>query len=1507
MDRSSTKSRAYPAVLYLTMMLLVLAVAARQSQAQTTPQFATPTNLSGSNTFPLSSTTNKMQMQYQAGEFSGAFAGQITRVYLQRSNATAQSTFTNLTISIGQSATWPSSTTTYFTPVTVCYYAATTIIPAGVIDDWVGITLTTPFTYDPTQHLIVIVCQEGYTNGIYLRNLTTTPTPRRLYSSGGCSTAAPTSNSGARYNFGFDLVASGPMTYTSSTTTQGLTSPVATGTSNQEIIGMQVVTSGSQSPFAATSFTLNTTGSTSPANMTAARVFYTGSSATFTATNQFGTTVNNPNGLFTVNGTQVLGPGNNYFWLAYDISSTATVGHVVDAQCTGMVVGGIARVPTVSSPAGSRSIIELMSGLYTINPTGSGSRNFTSFTNAVAALTSVGISGPVTFQVAAATYTEAITIPEIVGASSTNTITFDGGAGNASTRILQYSCPAQYDRVVMLNGADYVRFRNLTIRATGTTYGYGFLFTNSADYNEISDCNIEAYGGASGSDCNGIIASTTTSVSGTGDHGNYNLIQDNNITGGYYGIRWNGSSSSDYTTAVGNQFINNTVVDWYYAGFYIYYPGGQLQVKRNRSIQRTTGTFTTSSGYAYYIYYANDGPEISYNYGFSAYYLLYVYRPNNYYSSINNRAKVYNNMCASNGTSTNYGLYVSYPRYTDCLYNSMFMKTTGTVYGFYSYGETTAYDNRFANNWIVLEGTGTFYAQYQMGAGTSVAYSLFDNNAFYRVGTGTTNFYWQGTSYSSLPLMQAASPGFNQNSVYGDPYFASATDLHSTSDIGYQAGIAVSGYTDDFDGDIRPATPCIGADEYPQPPPQYDVSINDVRLNYADNKWSRMEGTATHAVDVVLETHGRNTTPSGISITYKVGSMPASEFDGVQETFNPSWSGGKATVTFNQKITGLIPTAGLTVYTKVFWSLDGDAANNTGSDMRRIDNAKIHGREDFNSMIAPAFSDDPGYLDYAWKLDNGGGSAAWSVANGVGSAGSNALMYPGDTQAASDWVFTPGAELREGSSYRLAFNMKSVSGAAQRVEVAWGMSPDAGSMTTFVTFSNFTNTAFMTAKQLAAGLDPYFNTPNMTGVYYLGFKVTSNAGAGAVVIDDIVLDDNPSPPPKIAFGLPGDPINTFIDSPSRKLQYQANYKAPGLITKSYQVASMTNIYGADGDFLWDVETTTPWLRVTKATPDPTLQGYNFTPPRPRQFQDFTLTVNPNGLAPGLHIGQITLYGILFNNDFPPPSSGLIATNEPLTIDVELRIVNAGSKTGPAYEEMTIAGLLASGNTYNFTGQGTGNPIATVDVTGGSINGMTIRVYPNQLPLNLARMLYVKRYWQITTGSGGYWTANITFPYADQEALMIADRNQLHGVRQPVTRGPWEDPIMGTASASDPSMNLVKVFDFNPTNIGGNIALAQSYIMGKQGDGVPQSFGLEQNFPNPFNPSTSVSFSVAEERPVRIVVYNGLGVQVGELMNDILPTGRYSVDFDASGLPSGRYVVRMTAGDFVQSRQMVLSK
>ena len=78
-------------------------------------------------------------------------------------------------------------------------------------------------------------------------------------------------------------------------------------------------------------------------------------------------------------------------------------------------------------------------------------------------------------------------------------------------------------------------------------------------------------------------------------------------------------------------------------------------------------------------------------------------------------------------------------------------------------------------------------------------------------------------------------------------------------------------------------------------------------------------------------------------------------------------------------------------------------------------------------------------------------------------------------------------------------------------------------------------------------------------------------------------------------------------------------------------------------------------------------------------------------------------------------------------------------------------------------------------------------------------------------------------------------------------------------------------------------------------------------PQPFNPSTTIIFDVPSMAAVRIEVYNTLGPMVAELLNGEVTPGRHTVLFDASGLPSGLYMVRMQSGEFMATRKMNLVK
>ncbi len=88
---------------------------------------------------------------------------------------------------------------------------------------------------------------------------------------------------------------------------------------------------------------------------------------------------------------------------------------------------------------------------------------------------------------------------------------------------------------------------------------------------------------------------------------------------------------------------------------------------------------------------------------------------------------------------------------------------------------------------------------------------------------------------------------------------------------------------------------------------------------------------------------------------------------------------------------------------------------------------------------------------------------------------------------------------------------------------------------------------------------------------------------------------------------------------------------------------------------------------------------------------------------------------------------------------------------------------------------------------------------------------------------------------------------------------------------------------------------------------PGSYALGQNYPNPFNPVTSISYTLPVAGSVELTVVNALGQEVAVLVDGTEEAGRKAVSFDATGLPSGMYTCRLTAGSFTAIRRMLLVK
>ena len=89
--------------------------------------------------------------------------------------------------------------------------------------------------------------------------------------------------------------------------------------------------------------------------------------------------------------------------------------------------------------------------------------------------------------------------------------------------------------------------------------------------------------------------------------------------------------------------------------------------------------------------------------------------------------------------------------------------------------------------------------------------------------------------------------------------------------------------------------------------------------------------------------------------------------------------------------------------------------------------------------------------------------------------------------------------------------------------------------------------------------------------------------------------------------------------------------------------------------------------------------------------------------------------------------------------------------------------------------------------------------------------------------------------------------------------------------------------------------------------IPTVYKLNQNYPNPFNPSTVISWQLPVSGQVSLKIYDILGNEVATLVNENKEAGYYEVQFDGSQLASGMYIYRLTAGNYISTKKMLMIK
>lgn len=352
---------------------------------------------------------------------------------------------------------------------------------------------------------------------------------------------------------------------------------------NQPVVNIQVFVSGGTGALAATQMNLSTTGTTNVADISKAKVFYTGSSSTFSAVNQFGSDINSPSGTFTVTGSQSLLPGMNNFWLAYDIAPAAVVGRVVDGVVNTVTVSGNTKTPLNGNPVGTKTIRSPLSGVYTI-----GTGAYTTLAAIVADLNGNGISSTVTVNVPAG-FTETAPVGGYVlgsailnaSLSSSKTLTFrKSGAGVNPLLTANVGTSTTLDGIFTLLGTDYVTIDGIdlvdpvsnTTAAAQMEWGFGLLKRNAlapfdgCQYNVVRNTNITLQRINTAS--RGIYVNNHTLTDATqlimtsvSDANSYNRFTSNTIQNVNTGIFINGFAFSASVVNVNLYDINNVVGD----------------------------------------------------------------------------------------------------------------------------------------------------------------------------------------------------------------------------------------------------------------------------------------------------------------------------------------------------------------------------------------------------------------------------------------------------------------------------------------------------------------------------------------------------------------------------------------------------------------------------------------------------------------------------------------------------------------------------------------------------------------------------------------------------------------------------------------------------------------------------------------------------------------------------------------------------------------------------------
>jgi len=341
---------------------------------------------------------------------------------------------------------------------------------------------------------------------------------------------------------------------------------------------------------------------------------------------------------------------------------------------------------------------------------------------------------------------------------------------------------------------------------------------------------------------------------------------------------------------------------------------------------------------------------------------------------------------------------------------------------------------------------------------------------------------------------------------------------------------------------------------------------------------------------------------------------------------------------------------------------------------------------------------------------------------------------------------------------------------------------------------------------------------------------------------------------------------------------------------------------------WDFETTaqdtgwtvfTPTADTFSVVPNPDMSGLNTT----AHVAKFTIT-NGTGVNPweGVFNTHVTPFVVTAQNCKPT-----ILVYKDTTSRVDFKIEGTGWNSGDTFDSNTVANKWQM-VTYDFTAY-IGKTITTITII-PDFGHESTRDYSSTSYFDLITFVPTVVPVELVSFTGAAignrvelnWSTATEVNNSGFEVQRSSDN--LHFAKVGFVQGHGTVTQINKYSFTDQNVSGSLYYRLKQVDLDGSFKYSKVVEVKVTS---PLSFALNQNYPNPFNPATTISYSIPEKSFVTVKVYDVLGNEVASLVNGEMEAGEHTINFNASNLSSGIYYYRITDGNNVATKKLMLLK